>query len=138
MSHGCVISEASRQSGVGVETIRYYERTGLIPAPGRTAAGQRVFTPTDVARLRFIRRCRSLGFATRDIGRLMALADTETPPCAEAEQIGRRHLGEIREKRAELARLEAALETLLDGCRAERPDCALLRGLIAPGRHAGR
>jgi len=132
MEHVCVIGEAARQSGIGIETIRYYERTGLIPAPMRTEAGQRAFTPEDVARLRFIRCCRDLGFAIRNIRQLMVLAGGEPPPCAEVEEIGRRHLRDIHAKRAELERLEAALRQLLDGCRDERPDCGLLRGLMRP------
>lgn len=132
MTHGCVIGEAARQSGVGVETIRYYERAGIIAPPARSASGQRVFSATEVARLRFIRRCRDLGFALRDIRQLMALADASAAPCAEAAEIGRRHLRDIREKRAELERLEAALGRMLAGCAADQPDCALLRRLMEP------
>lgn len=132
MPHDCVIGEAARQSGVAVETIRYYERAGVIPPPPRSAAGRRLFSPDDVARLRFIRRCRDLGFALSDIRQLMALANSPAAACAEAEEIGRRHLREIRDKRAALERLEAAMDALLRGCREDRPDCALLRGLMRP------
>jgi len=132
MTHGCVIGEAARQSGVGVETIRYYEREGIIAPPARSASGQRVFSAAEVARLRFIRRCRDLGFALRDIRQLMALVDARAAPCAEAAEIGRRHLRDIREKRAELERLEAALERMLAGCANDQPDCALLRRLMEP------
>lgn len=132
MAQECVIGEAARQSGVGVEAIRYYERTGLIPPPARSAAGQRLFSPADIARLRFVRRCRDLGFSIPDIRQLIGLAEAETPPCAEAEEIGQRHLRGIRDKRVELERLEVALLGLLNGCRNDRPDCALLRGLMRP------
>jgi len=132
MAQDCVIGEAARQSGVGIETIRYYERTGLIPPPARSTAGQRLFSPADVARLRFVRRCRDLGFAIPDIRQLIVLAEDRAPSCAEAEEIGQRHLLAIRHRRAGLERLEAALLGLLEGCREDRPDCALLRALMRP------
>ncbi len=124
------IGEAARQSGVHVETIRYYEREGIIPPPGRAASGRRLFAPEDVARLRFIRRCRSLGFSIADIRALMGLGGAEGASCAEIGAIGRAQLEQVRARMAELARLEAALAELVAECREGRTACPMLEGLM--------
>ena len=121
MEREFVIGEAARESGVGIETIRYYERAGIIPAPRRSAGGQRRFSTKEVARLRFIRRSRDLGFGIADIRELMVLVAAAEPCCAGAEAIGRRHLEAIRARLVELRRLEAAMEELVAGCEGANP-----------------
>ena len=124
------IGEAARQSGVHVETIRYYEREGLIAPPGRTASGRRVFTPEEVARLRFIKRCRGLGFSTADIRILIGLTDTGQASCAEVAALGKAQLAEVRARQRHLAELETALQELLAQCDTGRTACPMLEKLL--------
>ena len=124
------IGEAARQSGVHIETIRYYEREGIIPPPGRMANGRRVFAPEDVARLRFIRRCRVLGYSIADIRDLMGLAGQSDTACARVEAIGRAQLAQIHDRIARLGELAAALEELVAHCGAGRAACPMLEELM--------
>jgi MerR family mercuric resistance operon transcriptional regulator len=120
---------------VGVETIRYYEREGLVPAPPRRGNGRRDYDAAAVARLHFIRRCRGFGFSLADTRQLMALAARTQTDCADAARVGLHLLAEVRVRLAELARLEAALTELTAACGSGRPECSLLRALqgAAPG-----
>jgi MerR family mercuric resistance operon transcriptional regulator len=123
------IGEAARRSGVAVETIRYYERAGLIPAPPRRGNGRRDYDAAAVARLHFVRRCRSFGFSLAEARTLLALADQSETDCAAAAEVGGHLLSKVRARLAELARLEAALAQVTAACGAGRPDCGLLRVL---------
>lgn len=120
------IGEASRQSGVGIETIRYYEREGIVPKAERTASGRRVYCREAISRLRFIRRCRDHGFSIADSKMLMALAKNSDTACDEAVEVGARHLTEVRRKIAELRQLEVALEKLAVNCAKSRVHCPML------------
>lgn len=120
------IGVASRQSGVGIETIRYYERENIVPKAERTASGRRVYNHEAIARLRFIRRCRDHGFSIADSRTLMALAKNNDTGCSTALEVGTRHLGEVRRKIAELKKLEAALEELAANCANGRVHCPML------------
>lgn len=125
------IGEAARLSGVRIETIRYYERHGVVPAPGRTASGRRAYDAEAIARLRFVKRCRDLGFPLAEVRTLLGLsADTERV-CGEVRQIGEGHLRHVRAKLADLARLEEALVELIDDCDEGRSGCPALRRLFA-------
>jgi len=106
------IGVAARRSGVAIETIRYYERRGIVPLPDRAASGRRLYDDAAVARLRFVRRCRDLGFSLDDVRTLFALADGEPAACGAVRSLGERHLDEVRSRIADLRRLEAALEEL--------------------------
>lgn len=77
------IGTASRQSGIAIETIRYYERSGVIAPPPRSASGHRVYGPAEIARLTMIRRCRDLGFPLADVRRLLDLAADHSTACDE-------------------------------------------------------
>lgn len=123
------IGETALQSGVSVETIRYYEREGIIPAPGRTVSGRRVYSQEEVDRLSFIRKCRDLGFSIADICRLMALEDDPVGDCARIEEIGRQHLEDVRNKMARLQKMEQVLEQLLANCKAGEARCPMLESL---------
>lgn len=125
------IGEAARLSGVTIETIRYYERSGIIGRAERSTSGRRVFTDADVAELRFIRRCRDLGFSIRNACALRDLSRAPAPTCTEAEAVAARHLGEVRKKIEELQRLETALEELIANCSDGSVECPLLQGLAA-------
>ena len=125
------IGEAARKSGVTIETIRYYERTGLIPAPARSAAGRRLYDGAGIARLRFVKRCRDLGFSIPEIRTLLALSNEPGAACGDVKAIGEHHLRDVRDKIADLTRLEAALTDLIAECDREYVRCPALRRLFA-------
>ena len=122
------ISRAARKAGVGVETIRFYERKGLLPAPPRSRSGYRQFPAHAVERLRFIRRAQDLGFSLREIGDLLALRVDEVAACATVERQARDKLAQVSGKIRELRRIERALESLVKACQAREPtsDCPIL------------
>ena len=125
------IGAASTMSGVNIETIRYYEREGIVPRTARTVAGHRVYGDADIARLRFVKRCRDLGFPIPDIRTLLDLSAGSDAPCADVKALGERHLHGVRRKLAELGRLELALAELVERCDAGRTDCPMLNRLYA-------
>lgn len=128
------IGRAARASGVPVETIRYYERAGVIPAPPRSGSGRRVYGESHIARLRLIRHCRDLGFSLADARVLLALSENETGNCDEVRAVAECHLAEVRRKIRDLRRLEAALAELVRDCRRGRADCPALRMLSDQGK----
>lgn len=103
-ARGLRVSELAEAVGLTPDTIRYYERAGLLPAPSRTAAGYRAYEPDAVDRLRFVRGAQRLGLRLRDIRDLLAIRDTGQCPCEPAEDLLRRRLAELD---AEMARLTA-------------------------------
>ena len=125
------IGAASTMSGVNIETIRYYEREGIVPRTARTPAGHRVYGDADIARLRFVKRCRDLGFPIPDIRTLLDLSAGSDAPCADVKALGERHLHGVRRKLEELGRLERALVELVERCDAGRTDCPMLNRLYA-------
>lgn len=132
-SQGFSIGVLARQSGVHLETIRYYERIGLTPAPSRTEAGHRLYDPLHKRRLEFIRRGRELGFGIEDIRTLLALAEKSDQPCEVVRVIAGDHLREVRAKIADLSRLERILAEQVDRCHsvtggAECPVLEMLEG----------
>ena len=90
------IGELSKHSGVNIETIRYYERIKMLPAPSRTASGRRVYGPAEKRTLAFIRRSRDLGFTLEEIRVLLALGGPERAPCADVHKIAGAHLANVR------------------------------------------
>lgn len=124
------IGAAARASGCHVETIRYYERVGLIAAPGRSVAGYRTYAPQEVDRLRFIHRARGLGFGLDEIRELLALAAHADEPCAGVDELAAKHLQEVRARQEELARMAAALEALLASCQGRTAACCTIIGAL--------
>lgn len=124
------IGEASQQSGVAVETIRYYEREGIIAKPARSKAGRRFYTSAEVSELAFIKRCRDLGFSLADVQALRSLSGNTESACSEAAELGQRHLSDVRAKIADLRKIEAALEELVASCEAGRAKCPMLENLL--------
>lgn len=117
-------------TGCNIETIRYYEKTGLLPDPPRTGAGYRVYSRTHVARLRFILRARELGFAMDDIRGLLGLEDGAAPTCAEVKARTERHLADVRAKIADLQRIETVLTDTAARCSGDDvPDCPVLQSI---------
>jgi len=125
------IGQAAKHSGVTVETIRYYEREGIVPEADRHANGRRLYDGAAIARLRFIRRCRDLGFTISDIRTLLDLSGASIRSCADVKEIGERHLTQVRERMADLETLEAALIELLQACAEDQADCPALKQLFA-------
>ncbi|GIX22445.1 MAG: MerR family transcriptional regulator [Gammaproteobacteria bacterium] len=109
------IGALARAAGVGVETVRYYQRRGLLPCPARPPGGTRRYGATELARLRFIRRAKTLGFSLEEIAELLRLEDGLS--CNEASAVARRRLTELRGRIAELQRIEATLAALLQRCK---------------------
>ena len=123
------IGEASRLSGVPIETIRYYEREGIISKAGRTASGRRTYSDAEISELHFIKRCRDLGFSIHDAVALRSLASEPEGACETVEQLGRKHLSKVQAKLAELRQLESALSELVANCAKGQPDCPMLDAL---------
>ena len=125
------IGVASAMSGVNIETIRYYEREGVVPRAPRTPTGRRLYGDEDIARLRFVKRCRDLGFSIPDIRTLLDRLAGNDAPCADVKALGERHLRGVRRKLDELGNLERALAELVKRCDAGRIDCPMLKRLLA-------
>jgi Cu(I)-responsive transcriptional regulator len=110
------IGDLSRATGTKVVTIRYYEKIGLLPPPGRSPGNYRAYNTTALERLRFIRRCRSLGFSLDQVRELLDLAADVARPCAEVDAITATHLGEVERKIADLKALAAELRQISQTC----------------------
>ncbi|MDD9709445.1 helix-turn-helix domain-containing protein [Seohaeicola sp. SP36] len=119
--------DLARATGCNIETIRYYEKTGLLPDPPRSAAGYRIYSAAHATRLRFILRAREIGFSMEDIRGLMGLDDGAAPTCAEVKERTKRHLADVRAKIADLRRIESVLAATASRCSgAEVPNCPVL------------
>lgn len=125
------IGELSRRTGVHIETIRYYERIKMPPAPSRTASGRRVYGPAETRSLAFIRRSRELGFTLDEIRTLLALsAENGQEACAEVRELAAGHLADVRAKVADLRAMERVLVDAVRRCDAgEAPGCPLIDSL---------
>ena len=118
------IGELSKQSGVNIETIRYYERIKMLAPPPRTASGRRVYDSTDLRILVFIRRARELGFSLDEIRALLRLGGPEKASCREVREIAAHHLEDIRAKLGDLKKLERLLAKTVARCSGKTaPDC---------------
>lgn len=126
------IGELARKAGVDVQTVRYYEREGLIETPARTPSGYRTYGPAHLERLLFIRHCRSLDMALSDVKRLLDLSGDKAVPCEEVNGLVGAHLERVRAKRAALDDLERKLATLDAQCASGHriADCGILQELI--------
>jgi MerR family mercuric resistance operon transcriptional regulator len=121
------IGELSKQSGVNIETIRYYERVEMLAPPPRTASGRRVYESTDLPILVFIRRARELGFSLDEIRALLRLGGPEKASCREVREIAAHHLEDIRAKLGDLKKLERLLAKTVARCSGKTaPDCPVL------------
>ena len=111
------IGELARLTGAKVETIRFYERSGLLSEPGRTAGNYRAYGRDHLARLSFIRRARGLGFSLDQVRELLDLADDRGRSCAAVDQITTTHLASVDRKIADLSALRSELDRMLGSCR---------------------
>ena len=124
------IGELARKAGSNSETVRYYERIGLLPRPGRTDANYRDYCTSDVERLTFIRHARGLGFELADIRSLIDLAEHPERDCGEADAIASRHLEAVETKIARLERLRSELARMISQCRGGSvSSCRIIEGL---------
>ncbi len=125
------IGRVAREAGVNRETLRYYERTGLIPKPARTHSGYRSYSPDTVTRIRFIRHAKELGFSLHEISELLSLRMDSSAPCAEVRERAERKIRYIEGKIAELRRMKRALTELANSCPGSGPssECPILEAL---------
>lgn len=131
------IGGLSRRTGCHVETIRYYERIGLLAPPPRSAGGHRLYGGESLKRLSFIRRARALGFSIQDVRALLRLVDGGDYSCDEVKAFTLDHLGDIRRKIADLKQLESALQRMAARCEAGKtPDCPIIAALFSHDRVA--
>ena len=133
---GLAIGELSRRTGCNIETIRYYERIGLLPPPLRRGRYRR-YGASDVGRLAFVRRARELGFKLDEVRALLDLAVEGQAACAEVRGLAAAHLADVQAKIADLKAMELALIKAVRQCDAgEAPGCPLIETLSASPRAA--
>jgi Cd(II)/Pb(II)-responsive transcriptional regulator len=140
MSHGITIGALAKRTHCQAETIRYYEREGLLPPPGRSQGNYRQYDTTHVERLSFIRHCRSLDMTLDEIRALLEFRDGPTRNCAEVSALLDEHVRHVADRIAELRRLERQLKHLRGLCaspgQAER--CGILNEMSRASRGASR
>ncbi len=128
------IGRLSKDTGTNVETIRYYERVGLLPVPARSIGGYRLYGDSQLKRLNFVRRARSLGFSIMQVRTLLRLADERKRPCAEVRKVAEAHLTDVRAKIADLRRMEGVLRATLRQCAiGRRALCPMIDALYRNG-----
>ena len=125
------IGALGQATSVGAETIRYYEKIGLLPEPARTAGGYRLYKPEHVRRLNFIRRGRELGLTLDAVRELLSLASDRLRPCTRVDRLVREHIHDLDHKIEGLQQLRGALQKLADSCRGSTrvADCRILEAL---------
>ncbi|WOB10943.1 Cd(II)/Pb(II)-responsive transcriptional regulator [Piscinibacter gummiphilus] len=133
------IGELATHTGTQVETIRFYEREGLLPAPGRSSGNYRVYEERHVQRLAFIRQCRVLDMTLDEIRRLLGFIDAPDEDCGEVNSLLDEHIGHVGHRIRELKALERELRQLRDQCGDARPakDCGILGELTRASNRSG-
>jgi Hg(II)-responsive transcriptional regulator len=127
------MSEAATQAGVNVQTIRYYERRGLLPSPRRRASGYRDFQPDTVRRVRFIKRAQDLGFSLDEIAELLQLRAARPRNRTRIRLIAERRVQQIEQKIADLEAMRMVLRELVHRCQAgTTPECPIIEALEEP------
>ena len=123
------IGQVARESGVGVETIRFYQRKGLMPEPEKPYGSIRRYGAAELARVRFIKSAQRLGFSLEEVGELLKLEDGAR--CSEARQLAEQKLVDVRQKLSDLQRIESVLAGLVARCSAVRGrvSCPLIASL---------
>ncbi len=124
------IGSLSRDTGCNIETIRYYERIGLMPKPPRSKGWNRLYEKDHLKRLSFIRRSRDLGFTLEEVRGLLRMIDGHDYTCVEVKVLTLNHLQEVQQKIADLRRLERVLKTMAAECEGGNvPDCPIIDAL---------
>lgn len=120
MDQGAIlIGEVSRQTGLSIHAIRFYEAEGLLPEPTRTGSGYRLFSPQAVGQLQFIRKAQQLGFSLHEIRELLVLRDRDTDACSHVKSLVEEKLASVRAKVQELTAVEADLKRVLTECNRQ-------------------
>ncbi|MCZ6560243.1 MAG: helix-turn-helix domain-containing protein [Gammaproteobacteria bacterium] len=133
------IGALSKRTDCKIETIRYYERQGLLPKPPRSAGGHRIYPEDHLKRLTFIRRCRNLGFTMAQIRELLGLVDEHQYSCQDIKTLTMDHVEEIREKIGTLQQLEQALLQMAAECSGDSiPSCPVIDALYQPLKQSGQ
>ena len=121
----------SKLTGCNIETVRFYEKIGLMPDPKRSEGGHRLYSDDQVGRLHFICRCRELGFTLKEIRVLLELVDRRDYTCAEVRDISLAHVEEIGRKIKDLRRLEKTMHRMIQECDGGAvPDCPVIDALF--------
>lgn len=132
------IGELARATGTKAETIRYYEREGILPAADRTDGNYRDYHEKHVSALTFVRRARGLGFSMAEVRELLALAAHDDQPCEDVNELARRQLAEVERKIADLTQLRGELDRMLRSCEGTRiSECSVVESLTRPMRGEG-
>ena len=118
------IGEVAKAAEVAIETVRFYEREGLVAEPPRRQSGYRQYPMDTVRRLRFIRRAKGLGFTLKEIGELLDLRVDPERNCADVRTLAKAKMADIEAKMLDLARIQAALTELVRSCRGKGPTSA--------------
>lgn len=127
------IGDLAKATDTKVETIRYYERIGLLPIPGRTSGNYRSYRPQHLGRLSFIRRARDLGFSLVQIRELLGLSDQRDRSCKAVDAIAREHLAEVDRKITDLAALRRELDNIIGQCsHGTVATCRIIEALSPP------
>ena len=125
------IGELAQRAGCDVQTVRFYEREGLLPAPDRESSGYRHYNEDHAAQLRFIRHCRSLNIPLPEVRQLLGFAARPTESCGEVDRLLDRHIALVRERLGALRMLEKQLVSLRQTCDGEPSQpCAILRAFM--------
>ena len=128
------IGALAKATGTTVETIRWYERVGVLPAPARTAGNYRSYGPAHLERLSFVRRARDLGFTLDQVRELLRLADERGRSCDAVDRVAREHLEEVERKIADLVALRRVLQGLIGQCRhGTVNECRIIEALSPAG-----
>lgn len=128
------IGELAKATGTKAETIRYYERAGILPAADRTAGNYRDYSDNHLAALTFVRRARKLGFSMSQVRKLLALSDQDDNPCQDVDGLVQQQLAEVERKISDLMALQEELEQMLRSCQADKiGECQIIGSL---GRHS--
>lgn len=133
---GLKVGEVARQAGVNFQTIRYYERQGLLPKPARTASNYRLYPGDAVRRVRFVKRAQELGFTLKEIKELLSLRATPVGRCADVRRQASAKLQDIDERVGTLQAMRTALTKLVAQCSGKGPvsDCPILEALDSEDR----
>ena len=125
------IGQVAKQSGISVETIRYYEKEGLLKEPERKESGYRQYKQEAITRLSFIQQAKDLGFSLKEIGELLSIRSDENNLCNEVKQLAQEKLDNIESKLKMLQRMRKSLKKLVDVCPGQAPlnECPILDAL---------
>ncbi len=128
------ISDVSRLLGISTDTLRYYEKIGLLPAVQRSTGGVRIYRDRDLSRLRFIRRAQAMNFSLAEIGELLQMREDPQHARDEVRELTRRKLAEVERQLGELDTLRRELQLLVNLCRGTSDGCPIIEGIDTPER----